>query len=186
MLVGQKPTRHLYPDVRPWFDKLTTNGLAAHHERVGGSPRTDWRLITNGFAFQLKDSASHDAYLTRSWHGFSSLLQSGALDEAQINEDIAALDAIARKTWWVANPEARMQVESVLQRHRREGREEGREEGRVEELRSALLAVIDVRELTLKRGDLQRIERSTSPRQLQRWLVQAAIAEKTLVLDNAR
>jgi len=45
---------------RSWFDRLTTNGRGAHHEREGRSPRTAGALTTNGVEYTTNGRETHN------------------------------------------------------------------------------------------------------------------------------
>lgn len=73
-----------------------------------------------------------------------------------------------------------MYFETEIQKIRRVSRQEGRQEER----RTVLLSVIDMRDLNVSAADRQRIERSRSLADLQRWLTRALqTQQKTLALD---
>jgi Uma2 family endonuclease len=69
-------------------------------------------------------------------------------------------------------------LEAVLAKGRAEGRAEGRDEGRNEALAAAVIAVLEARQIRITKAARERIERSSDPAELDRWVRRAAVIHK--------
>jgi hypothetical protein len=69
-------------------------------------------------------------------------------------------------------------LEAVLAKGRAEGRAEGRTEGRTEALAAAVIAVLEARQIRVTKAARERIERSSDPIELDRWVRRAAVIHK--------
>jgi len=76
-------------------------------------------------------------------------------------------------------------LEAVLAKGRAEGRAEGRNEGRNEALAAAVIAVLEARQIRITKAARERIERSSDPAELDRWVRRAAVIHKVGELFEA-